>query len=76
MVNEKHFEIEKHFPGLTCFIDGVRMLTVESIPGVMETGYIPSTRSTRNNKVSEESTDINVLSKHLKKVLQFVSKNV
>lgn len=49
------------------------MLSVESIPGVMETGYIPSIRSTRNNKVSEESTDSDVLKKHLKKVLQFVS---
>lgn len=72
-MEEKHRKIERHFPGLTCFLDGVRMVTIESIPGVMDTGWIPSTRSTRNSRVTEESTDIDVLAKHLKKVLVFVS---
>lgn len=66
-------KIEKHFPGLTCFLDGVRMVPIESIPGVMDTGWMPSTRATRNSRVTEESTDVDVLAKHLKKVLQFVS---
>lgn len=68
-------KVERQFPGLTCFLDGVKMVTIESIPGVMETGYVPSTRSTRNSKVTEESTDIDVLAKQLKKVLQFVSES-
>lgn len=72
-MEEKHRKIERHFPGLTCFLDGVRMVTIESIPGVMETGWIPSTRSTRNSRVTEESTDIDVLAKQLKKVLVYVS---
>lgn len=73
MINEKHCQIEKAFSGLTCFMDGIRMLPIESIPGVIETGWIPSTRATRNSRVTEETTDIDVLAKHLKKVLQFVS---
>lgn len=75
MVEDRHMKVERQFPGLTCFLDGVKMVTIESIPGVMETGYIPSARFTRNSKVTEESTDIDVLAKQLKKVLQFVSKS-
>lgn len=68
-------QVERQYPGLTCFLDGVRMITIESIPGVIETGWIPSTRATRNTRVTEESTDSEVLVKHLKKVLNFVSKS-
>lgn len=75
LVEEKHMKIERHYPGLTCFLDGVRMVTIESIPGVMDTGWTPSTRATRNSRVTEETTDIDVLAKHLKKVLQFVKNN-
>ena len=28
-------------PGLTCFRDGVRQIPIESIPGVLETGWKP-----------------------------------
>lgn len=73
MIDEKHKQIERAFPGLTCFLDGVRMVPIESIPGVMESGWVPSTRATRNSRVTEETTDIDVLAKHLKKVLHFVS---
>lgn len=76
LVEAKHMQVERQYPGLTCFLDGVRMVTVESIPGVIETGWIPSTRATRNTRVTEESTDSEVLVKHLKKVLNFVSKIV
>lgn len=65
--------VEKQYPGLTCFLDGVRMVTIESIPGVMETGWMPSARSTRNSRVTEETTDADILAKHLKKVLHYVS---
>jgi len=65
--------MERNFPGLSCFLDGVRMVTIESIPGVMETGWVPSTRATRNSRLTEEINDIDVLSKHLRKVLFFVS---
>lgn len=66
---------ERHFPGLNCFLDGIRMITVESIPGIIDAGWIPSTRATRNNRFTEETTDSEILAKHLKKVLNFVSKH-
>ncbi|KAL5242311.1 hypothetical protein ACI65C_009721 [Semiaphis heraclei] len=75
LVGEKHKQIEKHYPGLTCFSDGVRMIPIESIPGVMDTGWTPSTRITRNSRVTEETTDFDVLAKHLTKVLQFIKNN-
>jgi len=67
---------EKHYPGLNCFLDGLRMITFESIPGVIETGWVPTTRSTRNSRFTEETTDSEILAKNLKKVLNFVSKVV
>jgi len=73
LVEEKHVRIEKHYPGLTCFSNGVHMIPIESIPGVMDAGWTTSTRTTRNSRVTEEITDIDVLSKHLTEVLQFVS---
>ncbi|XP_050439018.1 histone acetyltransferase KAT2A [Adelges cooleyi] len=72
LVEEKRIGVEKQYPGLTCFLDGVRMVTIESIPGVMETGWMPTARSTRNSRVTEETTDADLLAKHLKKVLQYV----
>lgn len=67
--------MEKDFPGLTCFMDGVKTVPIESIPGVMDTGWVPSTRSTRNSRLTEETNDFDVLTKQLKKVLTFVSMN-
>ncbi|XP_022179942.1 histone acetyltransferase KAT2B-like isoform X2 [Myzus persicae] len=75
LVEEKHMQMERHYPGLTCFSDGVRIIPIESIPGVMDTGWTPSTRATRNSRVTEESTDIVALTKHLTKVLKFVKNN-
>ncbi|CAI6343931.1 unnamed protein product [Macrosiphum euphorbiae] len=75
LVEEKKMKMEKHNPGLTCFLDGVRMIPIESIPGVLDAGLTPSTRITRNSRVKEETTDIDVLTKQLKKVLQFIKSN-
>jgi len=72
-MEEKKMKIERHNPGLTCFLDGVHMVPIESIPGVVDAGWIPLTRATRNSRFKEETTDIDVLAKQLKKVLQFVS---
>lgn len=73
MIEEKHQKIEKHYPGLSCFKEGVKLVTIESIPGVMETGWVPSARYTRNSRITEDITNVDVLAKQLKKVLNFVS---
>lgn len=66
-------KIERNFPGVSFFKDGVRMVPVEAIPGVLETGWMPNARYTRNSRITEETTDIEILNKQLKKVLNFVS---
>ncbi len=44
-------------PGLTCFRDGIKEIPVETIPGVLEAGYVPpekSGNSSRNTRNSDE----------------------
>ncbi|VVC27197.1 Hypothetical protein CINCED_3A002170 [Cinara cedri] len=72
LVEENHEKIERHYPGLSCFKEGVKVVTIESIPGVMETGWIPSARYTRNSRITEDITNVDVLAKQLKKVLHFI----
>lgn len=31
--------MQKKYPGLVCFKDGVREIPIESIPGVLDSGY-------------------------------------
>lgn len=67
-------KIERHNPGLTCFSDDVRMVPIKSIPGVVDAGWTPpTTLVTKNSRVKEGTTDIDVLAKRLKKVLEYVS---
>ncbi|KAL4084428.1 hypothetical protein QTP88_028250 [Uroleucon formosanum] len=73
LVEEKHMKIERHNPGLTCFSDDVRMVPIKSIPGVVDAGWTPpTTLVTKNSRVKEGTTDIDVLAKRLKKVLEYV----
>ncbi|XP_033216252.1 histone acetyltransferase KAT2A-like isoform X2 [Belonocnema kinseyi] len=39
LIQQKHQEIQKIHPGLTCFKEGVRGIPVEAIPGICETGW-------------------------------------
>ena len=41
LVEKKQEQIRKVHPGLTCFREGVREISVESIPGILETGWEP-----------------------------------
>ena len=40
-------------PGLTCFREGVREIAVESIPGILETGWEPPPDRARNTRNSD-----------------------
>lgn len=74
MAEEKRLNVEKSFPGLTCFSDGLKVVPIESVPGVLDAGWSPSDRVTRNNRFIKETTNELVLFEALKKVLNFVSK--
>ncbi|KAJ8687563.1 hypothetical protein QAD02_023357 [Eretmocerus hayati] len=39
LIYQRQQEIQKVHPGLTCFKEGVRGIPVESIPGILETGW-------------------------------------
>ncbi len=56
LIEKKQNQIRKIHPGLTCFRDGsVKEIPVESIPGIVEAGYVPpdmdnvKSRNTRNS---------------------------
>merc|ERR1712013_807023 len=53
LVERKQEQIRQVHPGLTCFKDGIREIPIESIPGILETGWEPpaqdKSRSTRNS---------------------------
>jgi len=67
-------QVQKVHPGLTCFRDGVRGIPVESIPGILETGWKPAARSTRGvQHTPEESHDPDSLQQVLRQVLNTVS---
>merc|ERR1719414_64348 len=70
LVERKQDQIRQVHPGLTCFKDGVREIPIESIPGILETGWEPpaqdKSRSTRN---SDEKADLEHLHNVMKTIL-------
>lgn len=73
LIEQRQQEVQKVHPGLTCFRDGVRSIPVESIPGILETGWKPAARSTRALQHSpEESHDHDTLQQTLRQVLNTI----
>ena len=63
LIERKQNQIRKVHPGLTCFRDGIREIPVESIPGILEAGYVPPAndrggRNTRNSDDPEQLTSV------------------
>lgn len=65
LAERKRKETKKVHPGLTCFKEGVRKVAIESIPGVVEAGYVAVTEK-------KESMDPDELTAHLKSILHQV----
>jgi len=53
LVERKQEQIRQVHPGLTCFREGVREIAVESIPGILETGWEPPPDRARNTRNSD-----------------------
>jgi len=67
LVEKKQEQIRKIHTGLTCFREGVTEISVESIPGILETGWEPPpSRVTRNN---DDRIDPDVLHNSIKTIL-------
>ena len=41
LIERKQAQIRRVHPGLTCYREGVREIPVESIPGILEAGWVP-----------------------------------
>lgn len=73
LINQRHKDIQKIRPGLTCFKEGVRSIPVESIPGLREIGWKPQMKA-RNLK-TEEPVDPDKLAQLFAQVLQSVKQH-
>lgn len=74
LIEQRQQEVQKVHPGLTCFRDGLRSIPIESIPGILETGWKPIARPTRALvHTPEESHDHETLTQTLRQVLNTVS---
>ncbi|XP_054270725.1 histone acetyltransferase KAT2A [Macrosteles quadrilineatus] len=72
LLDQRKQEAHKVHPGLSCFREGLKVIPIESIPGIRETGWKPSARNTRVSKFSEESADPDTLMKSFKIVLNSI----
>ncbi|XP_042330564.1 histone acetyltransferase KAT2B isoform X3 [Sceloporus undulatus] len=76
LIERKQAQIRKVYPGLSCFKDGVRQIPVESIPGIRETGWKPSSKEKgtqrsrsalqHSKKHSTTGQDLKTMSERLK----------
>lgn len=57
LIIKRQQEIQKIHPGLTCFQEGIRMIPVESIPGLREIGWKNVPRISRQSRSADESDD-------------------
>lgn len=72
LIAQRHNEVQKVRPGLTCFKEGLPVIPVESIPGLREIGWKPQNRPARSSRPLEESTDPEKLATSFASVLQSV----
>lgn len=67
LIERKQAQIQKVYPGLSCFKEGVRYIPIESIPGIRETGWKPSIKDRGKEPKDPEQLHIT-----LKTILQHV----
>lgn len=72
LIAQRHTEVQKVRPGLTCFKEGLRSIPVESIPGLREIGWKPQMRAQRTSRPLEETSDPDKLAASFAAVLHSV----
>jgi histone acetyltransferase len=73
LIERKQNQIRKVHPGLTCFRDGVKEIPVESIPGILEAGYVPPDRGCgRVTRNADERQDVEALYNTVRTILNAV----
>merc|ERR1712083_1257103 len=62
LIERKQAQIRKVHPGLTCFKDGIREIPIESIPGIIEAGWVaPADRGGAPRTTRTDTNDPDVL---------------
>ena len=71
LIERKQAQIRKVHPGLTCFKDGIREIPIESIPGIIEAGWVaPADRGgAPRTSTRSDTNDPDVLYNALKTIL-------
>ena len=75
LIERKQAQIRKVHPGLTCFKDGVREIPIESIPGIIEAGWVPPADRGTERKTRTDTSDPDVLYNTLKTILNATKNN-
>lgn len=69
LIERKQAQIRKVHPGLSCFKDGVREIPIESIPGIIEAGWVPPNERSNTRSSRVDLTDSDALFSALKTIL-------
>ena len=69
LIERKQAQIRKVYPGLTCFKEGVREIGIESIPGVIEAGWVPPPEKPGRAMTRSDPNDPDALFSSLKTIL-------
>ncbi|XP_060075718.1 histone acetyltransferase KAT2B-like [Ylistrum balloti] len=70
IIEKKQEQLQKVYPGLTCFKEGVRQIPVENIPGLHDLGWKPPVDKNKETPVDGEQ-----LHSTIKTILQQVKSN-
>ncbi|KAE8574703.1 hypothetical protein XENTR_v10003542 [Xenopus tropicalis] len=60
LIERRHAQIRKVYPGLTCFKEGLRQIPVECIPGIRETGWKPACKD-KGKEIKDPDQLYNIL---------------
>lgn len=70
LIERKQAQIRKVHPGLACFKDGTREIPIESIPGILEAGWVPlAERPNGRSTMRSDPNDPEALYNSLKTIL-------
>ncbi len=75
LIERKQAQIRKVHPGLTCFKDGTTDIPIESIPGIIEAGWVPPTEKANKSSSRTDPNDPDVLYNSLKTILNSTKNN-
>lgn len=72
LMSHKQHEIKNVYPGLKCFREGVKSISVDAIPGVGDAKWKPQNKVQRSSQSNDDSSDLEKLAKTLGTILAMV----